>query len=152
MLKQTKDTASSWNSKRQNSTTLQFINIINPADTTDSKRKSTIRSHAAKQGCLRKRQGSLEIRLYQPITSSAPSDFTNSNKRCNTGLHSEDGKSRLQKDCWKSNWALSGDLKAQIWPLKSRHRLSHGRKNPFESYPRRLNTVEHFLIDHCELL
>lgn len=139
MSKPTRGAAMSCSSKSRPATALQFINIVKPADTADVQKKSTIRSHAAKQGCLRKRKSGLEIRPYQPPTFLAPSKGTNIKEICNSGLdHKAEETTR--------------DKRSQTWPFNPRHVMVCNRMNPFESYPRKLNDIEHFLIDHCELL
>lgn len=126
----------SCNSKSRPATTLQFINIVKPADTADTQKRSTIRSHAAKQGCLRKRKSGLEIRLYQPPTPS---------KSSNTKEVYDSGPDHKAEE-------TTTDKRSQMWPFDSRHVIVYNRINPFESYPRKLDDIEHFLIDHCELL
>jgi hypothetical protein len=133
------DATMSCNSNSQPATTLQFINIAKPTDAADIQKKSKIRSHAAKQGCLRKRQSNLEIRPYQPATSLAPSNSTDTKRIDHPDLdHGAEGTTR--------------DTITQMWPFNLRHVMVYSRMNPFESYPRKLNDIEHFLIDHCELL
>lgn len=129
----------SFNSKSRPVTPLHFINIVKPADTADTRKKSAIRSHAAKQGCLRKRQKRLEFRPYQPTPFLAPSNGANSEE-----VNKSDPSHKAEE--------TTRDKRSEDWPFNPRHVMVYNRMNPFESYPRKVNDIEHFLIDHCELI
>lgn len=137
------------------STTLQFINIINPTDVANAERKKRIRSHAAKQVSLcrlYRRRGSLEIRPYRPITPSSTTVQEETIKEnCDPNFDFEFHQLQNQKILGKKNETVPKDIIPQLWYCNLNHFPAEGRRNPFHSYPRHLMDIEHFLVDHCKL-
>ncbi|KAL6890096.1 hypothetical protein GGI43DRAFT_425741 [Trichoderma evansii] len=139
-------------SEGQQSTMLQFINIINPADAANVERKKRIRSHAAKQVYLYRlcrRRGSLEIRPYRPIMSSSTTVQEETvEENCDSNFDFEFHQLQNQKIFGQKNEAVLKDIIPQLWSCNLNHLLTQGRRNPFHSYPRNLTDIEHFLVDH----
>ncbi|KAL7928396.1 hypothetical protein V8C35DRAFT_325981 [Trichoderma chlorosporum] len=132
----------------QRPATLKFIEITNPVDTIDTEKLKEIRSHVAKRS-HRKRllPGSLTFRQYQPAVSTTPFKAANPENQDNISFAVNSNELKLQKTYIKKN-TTSKETKIYIQRFNPRHALVYHRRNPFQTYWRKLNNFENFLLDH----
>ncbi|PTB62723.1 hypothetical protein BBK36DRAFT_1128494 [Trichoderma citrinoviride] len=133
--------------RKEQHSSVQFLNLTNPHDATSSEALAVIRSHVAKNTHGRKQQSRrarLEIRQYFPIQSSQVSDrLPQGTLQTQTEEPSHASVARQQQ-----NREDAQIIERRIWipnPLTS---VTSTRKNPFQTSVTIISDSENALVDH----
>lgn len=115
---------------------IQFINSYHPGDTTSAKVQQRIHSHAARTTHARVRR--LRMIDYQ-ASKIIPEDSQEVKGQGTTAM--------------SSVLSASNTVEAERLVLPSPvSLLASDRRDPFQSFAKPFERIEHFLLDHCESL
>jgi hypothetical protein len=142
-----------------------FINISNPDDDKDPKRRRQVRSHVLRNYHARRRKGQVNVPVPQ---RKGKKDVSSSPDQISVRTPEEPDSALLQvlpgwcKNCnalrlsscsaHDEEWSLvsSGESSTGHLTPGPLSPLGAGRVDPFASYPRPVSLDEHMLVDHCK--
>ncbi|KAL6872177.1 hypothetical protein J3F83DRAFT_760498 [Trichoderma novae-zelandiae] len=146
-MKQNNSIRTASSGRKEQQSTIQFLNLTNPDDAASSHALAVIRSHVANNTHGRKqrsRRAHLEIRQYCPTQSSKPSD----------GLPQGAPQARAEEPNraivarQRQNREEAPTLEPRIWIPNLHTSVTSTRKNPFQTSASIISDSENALVDH----
>jgi hypothetical protein len=147
------------------SPTIGFINISNPEDDKDPKRRRQVRSHVLRNYHARRRKGQVNVPVPQgkgkrDVSSSPDQIPARTAERHELALFQvlpgwcKNCNARRMSSCssHEEEWSLVSSRESSAGRLTPGpfSPLGSGRMDPFASYPRPVSAHEHMLVDHCK--